>query len=197
MGRKLVDAPEITAHAWGLLSRGADSPDCAMHLLTLSTVTADRMPAARLMVNRGADRVSGRLWFHADAESPKVAELRTSPYACVVGYDPSEGIELRVMGSAVVHTRGHVADRHWGQFANIATWMIGSPEARPSGPYATDLRLPPDPDKLMHGLTARSRERFAVVEVVAETIDWLQAAGSDQKRAVLRRSGHWRAEVVG
>ena len=143
--------------AWGLLARGADDPGFAMHLLTLATVSEDGLPSARLMVNRGADRVSGRLWFHADAHSPKVAEVRARPCACVVGYDPESGVELRVTGSASVHTSGALADRHWEQFANLAVWMIGSPEARPDGPYSTDLRLPADVQRLTRGLTARSR----------------------------------------
>lgn len=192
----LFEATEIADRAWSLLVRGADDPGFAMHLLTLATVSAEGMPAARLMVNRGADRVSGRLWFHADAHSPKVAEVRARPCACVVGYDPESGVELRVTGSASVHTTGVLADRHWEQFANLAVWMIGSPGARPDGPYAADLRLPADAQRLTRGLTARSRARFAVIEVVAETIDWVQARSADSRRAVMKRGTHWRVEVV-
>jgi general stress protein 26 len=189
---------DVGDRAWTGLARGADDPAHPLHLLTLATVSVDGRPSARLMVNRGADGERGLVWFHTDAASPKTSELRANPWACVVGWDGASGVELRLAGSVALRTDDAVADRHWEQWSRQALWVYeqgtasGAPGAQP------DLRLPRDREQIAHRLTARSRAGFVVVEVRVETVDWLEveAGGSVQRRAVMRRSEGWEARWV-
>jgi len=193
----LVPTAQITDAAWRALERGADEATHPMHLLTLATVSPDGRPSARLMINRGCDRRTGRLWFHTDSQTPKVSELRASPFACVVGWDAGSGTQLRAFGSVQLHQRDTLSNRHWEQISAVAQWLWAEPgdvvgeEGEPP-----DLRLPRDKRQLTHKLTSREREHFLVIELVIETIDWQQASKTETRRATLRAEAGWAAIPV-
>lgn len=181
---------------WGNLERGADDARHAMHLLTLATVGADGRPSARLMTNRGAERGPGRLWFYTRVDVPKMAELRAASAVCVVGYDAVSGVQLRVFGESRVHTRDEVADLHWEHVAEVSRWLFESADQQGASPLGVDPRFPNDKDKLTAGVSAKARAAFGVIEIKAETIDWLQATERGQLRAVLHASDSWVPVVV-
>ena len=188
----LVPFDAIPDAAWRALQKGADEPSHPMHLLTLATVAEDGRPSARLMVNRGADRETGRLWMHTDALTPKVGDLRVNPYACISAWDAHEGVHLRVHGRVLLHQHDAVANRHWEQMSRAAQWIYAAErETVEADGEPPDLRLPRDKRQLPHKLTARERDHFVVIEVWVESIDWLQALRTEQRRAVLRGDEHW------
>lgn len=192
----LIDPPRIAEWVWRSLERGADDPRHAMHLLTLATAGVDGRPSARLMTNRGADRLSGRLWFYTRTDMPKVADLKAGPWVCVMGYDAAAGVQVRVFGQASVHTGDDLSEQHWAHVASVAKWLYeAAADAGPS-PAGVDPRFPLDRAKLTAGLSKRSRARFGVIEVKAETIDWLQAGERGQLRAVMHAADHWEARVL-
>lgn len=187
--------PEV---AWRALQHGADEPAHPMHLLTLATVGADGRPSARLMVNRGADRTLGRLWFHTDSQMPKVGEMRAMPFACVTGWDRAAGVQLRIYGSVVLHQRDAVSSRHWEQLSSAAQWLYSTPDAgrtteseAQGAAEPPDLRLPRDKRQIPHMLTARQRDHFVVIELQVETIEWLQANQKEHRGAIMRAEEHW------
>jgi pyridoxamine 5'-phosphate oxidase len=192
----LIDPTRIPEWAWSSLEQGADDPRHSMHLLTLATTGLDGRPSARLMTNRGADRVSGRLWFYTRTDVPKAADLRASPWVCVVGYDAAAGVQLRVFGQATVHTGDQLSEHHWAHVASVAKWLYeAAAEAGPS-PVGVDPRFPMNRAKLTTGISRRSRARFGVIEVKAQTIDWLQAGEQTQLRAVMHAEDRWAARVL-
>ncbi len=178
--------------AWRALEKGADDPSHPMHLLTLATVGPDGRPSARLMVNRGADRQTGRLWMHTDALTPKVSDLRVNPFACISGWDAATGVHLRLHGRVLLHQHDAVANRHWEQLSKAAQWIFAAePATVENNGDPPDLRLPRDKKQLPHKLTARERDHFVVIELWAESMDWLQAIKTEQRRAVMRSEEHW------
>jgi general stress protein 26 len=193
----LIPIENIADAAWRTLQRGADEPNHAMHLLTLATVAPDGRPSARLMVNRGCDRETGRLWFHTDNPTPKIGEMRSHPFACALGWDQATGVQLRMFGGVALHQHDAVSNRHWEQMSNAAQWLYSTPSDQASNAgEPPDLRLPRDRRQLPHKLTARERERFVVIELRVETIDWMQATQTSQCHAVLRADKRWFAEPV-
>jgi general stress protein 26 len=197
----LVPLDGISDYAWRALRRGADDPSHPMHILTLATVGPDGRPSARLMINRGAEREGhvGRLWMHTDSRSPKVAELQGAPFACVSVWDAAAGIHMRLHGRVVLHQHDECARKHWEQLSSAARWLFDAPDAPGQAGGSVeppDLRLPRDKAQLPHKLTARERDRFTVIEVRVETIDWLQATQTQQRRAVMHADGGWVAHVA-
>lgn len=189
----LISYKDIADFAWRSLQRGADHPQHPMHLVTMATVTPDARPAARLMVSRGVDRETGRLWFHTDVPSPKVADLLSHPSACIVAWDATSGVQLRLYGTATVHQDSALADEHWEQVSRAAIWLYGEPAPVENATGPVDLRLPRDKEQLIHKLTARERHQFAVVEIAVESIDWLQATSTERRRAHMVSAEGWRA----
>lgn len=192
----LIPAEQMGQEAWARLTAAANDRAHVMRLATLATVGVEGRPAARLMVIRGADADDGRLWFHTDARSPKVADLRVRPFACAVTYDPGDGVELRLNGSARLHQRDAAADRHWEQ-TSLAIWYLSrtppsmEPPAMQADPRLSGARTHPE-----EAFTRQAREHFAVIELVVDTIDWYQTLGDHCRHAVLRRDTAWRGMEV-
>jgi len=192
----LIPAGSIREWVWTSLSHGADLPDHPFHLLTMASVSPDGSPSARIMTNRGVDREVGCLWFYTRVDTPKIADIRARPRVCIVGYDPTWGVQIRLSGDAALHQHGPLADHHWNHIADVSRWLFHLRPEQGASAVGIDPRLPQDPEQLTHGLTARSRAQFGVLEVSVETIDWHQATGSRQRRAVLHARDQWQALVV-
>jgi pyridoxamine 5'-phosphate oxidase len=187
----LIGFAEMAEWVWAGLARGADDAEHALHLLTMATVSPDGRPNARVMTNRGVDRLAGRVWFYTRMDTPKVADLHARSAVCVVGYDRACGVQVRLNGTVRVHQRDAMAEEHWGHIAQVAQWLYQLPDLDRESPVGIDPRLPQDREKLTAGLTARSRAQFGVIEMMVETVDWLQANGREQRRAVMHASDRW------
>lgn len=193
----LIAMEEVVEWAWCELARGADDPGHPLHLLTMATVSADGRPSARLMTNRGVDRNMGRLWFYTRMDTPKVSDLHAGGDVCIVGYDPSAGVQLRLSGTVRMHHRDSMAAEHWEHVEQVSHWLFELPNLERESPVGIDPRLPQDREKLTEGMTAKARANFGVIEITIETIDWLQANGREQRRAVMHACEQWRAREVG
>jgi general stress protein 26 len=193
---RLIEADEMGEWVWTSLARGADLSDHPMHLLSMATVSPDGRPSARLMTNRGVDRFTGRMWFYTRMDTPKVADLHARSAVCVMGYDPAWGVQVRLNGTARLHHRDAMAEEHWGHIAQVAQWLYELPDLEEESPVGIDPRLPQDREKLTAGLTAKSRAQFGVIEITVETIDWLQATGPAQRRAVMHATDRWAVHMV-
>ncbi len=190
---ELIAPTDIADWVWVNLSRGADRHSHPFHLLTMATVSPDGRPAARIMTNRGADRVTGRMWFYTRLDTPKVADLRARHLVCFIGYDPDNGVQVRFSGSATLHQHGPLADEHWQHVSDVSRWLFHLSPEQSAAAVGIDPRLPRDHELLAKGLTARSRAQFVVLEVAVETIDWHQTDGAHQRRAVMHGKDGWRA----
>src|SRR5688500_16408763 len=102
-GSATIPPDRVAAEAWRRLSRAADDPSTPMRVVTLGTVSPEGNPAARLMILRGADGESGRIWCHSRRESAKIADLRGNPFFAAGAYDAVDFIQMRLSGSARVH----------------------------------------------------------------------------------------------
>ena len=194
--RDLIPSSQIPEWTWRHLKLAADRPDHPFHLLVMATVSPEGRPSARVMTVRGVDRGAGRMWFYTRMDTPKVADLRGRDSTCFVGYDPDSGVQLRLAGAAKLHQHDELAAQHWRHLSDVARWLYQLPEEAEAGAVGIDPRLPYDHEKLAAGLTARERAQFGVIEFVIETIDWHQATGAQQCRAVLRGSEGWKCKVV-
>ncbi|MCA9284067.1 MAG: pyridoxamine 5'-phosphate oxidase family protein [Phycisphaerales bacterium] len=183
-----IDIPRL---AWERLRRAADDPADLVRLVTLATVTPEGLPAARLMVLRGADRTTGRIWFHTRAKSAKTVDIAALPACCVVVYDPAEMVQLRLVGRGSLHTLDDLARGHFEHGA-LARERMMEVVAAP----LPDLLWPGSAEELRHAVKRQAWQHFTVVEMVVESIEWLQALPDARRRAVLRAEEGWRAEEL-
>lgn len=102
----------VLDRAWGLLEHAVGHRKSPMHLGLLAT-QSESGPQARLVVLREANQSNALLRFHTDIRSPKFAELQHDPRVAWVFYDPSEKVQIRLLGRAEIHTSGAIADEAW------------------------------------------------------------------------------------
>lgn len=111
------DQPETLFAAW--LTAAVDAGEREPHAMTLSTIGADGVPAARILILKNVDRDGWQFAVHA--ASPKGQELFRRPAAALTFYWPSQARQVRVRGAV----RPEPADRSAADF-----------RARPAGSRA-------------------------------------------------------------
>ncbi len=128
---------DVVAWVCDRLSLAADTPSDSMHLQLLATLDTSGCPDARLMVLRGVSLERPALWFHADAQSRKIAQIKANPAASVVAFDPSNDLQIRLRGHAVLVTSDEELRAHWQHIRALVQHLRHDEASTP----AHDLRL--------------------------------------------------------
>jgi len=168
--------------AWRLLAEGPALRRNAFHMPALATVDADGHPQVRTVVLRAADPATGTLRFHCDRRSAKATDIAATGRAALHGYDTASKIQIRVSGTARLHTDDATADAAWAGSRVMSRTCYGidpAPGTRlPTGDAYTQ---PEDGAEMDLG-----RANFCAVVVTATRLDFL----------FLDRRGHRRAAWV-
>ena len=190
----------IAEDLWDRLEEAATRGKPAFHLPALATVAADGTPAARVVVLRHADRAAGVVGCHADARSPKVAELAANPAAAWVFYDRPGKLQVRLTGRTELIADGPAFEAAWADTTPSARrCYLGDfpPGAAADGPESNVPVELADRDPT-GAESAPGRARFRLVRTTAETLDWLHLAHDGHRRARFTRGpgGDWRGGWV-
>jgi hypothetical protein len=192
----LIDYERIGEETWTRLALACDDPTQPMRTVVLASVNDRGAPDARLMILRGADRQSGRLWFYTDVRSAKLEQLRAQPTVTVVAWDPTPCVQLRFNGTATVRTTGENTDDHWRQASMGLLVLLSSPD-EPGRPLTRpDPRLVGMKHSLDAGDLKTARDRFAVIEVAIFSAEWLQISGNEQRRAIMHGANGWAVQPL-
>jgi len=167
---------------WRLLREGPVLRRNAFHMPALATVDADGSPQVRTVVLREADPATGTLRFHCDRRSAKAADIAATGRAALHGYDEASKIQIRVSGTANLHTDDAVADAAWDGSRIMSRTCYGiAPAPGTTLPAGDAYTQPADGADL-----DLARPNFCAVVVTATRLDFL----------FLDRRGHRRAGWV-
>jgi len=151
---------------------------------------------ARTVVLRGADRAAGVLRFHTDRRSSKIGQLANDRRVALVFY--GDGVQVRLRGTASVHDDDAGSDAAWAATSTMSRRCYltdaapGTPSTTPTSGLPAELAAVLRPPL---EATHAGRERFAVVSVRVQSVDWLHLAASGQRRAGFSRNdGDWIAQ---
>ncbi len=166
---------DVLAAALARLQGGAADPGSPWHDPTLCTVGLDGTPQARTVVLRRFDPAARLLETHTDTRSTKHAELLAHPQAGLHGWDETDKVQLRITGTATLHTGDAVAEAAWAALRprSRATYRVQ--------PGPGTLRETPDPAGEMD--EAASRAVFCVVRLAFDRLEWLQLGPQNHRRA--------------
>ncbi|WP_339733995.1 pyridoxamine 5'-phosphate oxidase family protein [uncultured Gimesia sp.] len=177
----------ILDETWQHLTSAIETETHPWRLGQLATAAEGR-PRVRTVVLRDVQPESRELICYTDRRSDKVSELEESPWIEWVTYDPITRVQIRLRGSATIHSDAARAAQHW---------QDSSPEHRRG--YITvsapgtkvDSAVSNLPDYLFDRLPNDEEaqlgfENFAVIVCRIEHLDWLQ----------LRRNGHLAAQFL-
>lgn len=165
------------AEAWRLLVRGAADRRSPFHTMQVASIRPDGWPAVRTVVLRGVDPPARTLRFHTDRRAGKLADLAADPRVQIHLYDPGRKLQLRLDGLATVHADGPLHAACWAATRPMGRACYRTPAA-PGQPLDDPSVVIPEPEHADHG-----RDRFTVVTVRAETLDWLYLHVAGHRRA--------------
>lgn len=180
---KPVSHGEILKTIWKNLDLGTLDRNHPFHAPVFGTVTSSE-PNLRIVVLRRFWRRPAQLAFHAHAGSPKIAELKTNPNVSWLFFHPEERLQVRIKGSATIHTSGELHEEQW-----LATELfsrrcyIGEAPTRESRRPTSGLPETLIDRKPTHEESESGKANFVVVTSTIKEIDCLEMNVKGHRRS--------------
>ncbi len=169
---------------WLMLNRGADKFNDPYHWPVLGT-TGKMGCNLRTVILRQFVQSERLLVCHTDIRAAKVKDIHNVKLVSWLFYHPKKKIQLKIAGSAELHTNDQFANEQW-QAASIATRLNfctvdspGTPISHPTSGLPNFLlnKVPTLLD------SERGRENFLSISCRIDSIDWLALSAIGNKRA--------------
>ncbi|MRT30035.1 pyridoxamine 5'-phosphate oxidase family protein [Herbaspirillum sp. CAH-3] len=186
-----MNLPELHTLIWDELQRGASPTRSPFTIWQLATLGLDGAPQLRSIVLREADALSGRLGFHTDLRSPKLAEIGADGRVAMLAVDLDRHLQLRLNGVAQVVQDAARIHAMWTGARPHTLILYKTPHA-PGTPIAQpeDGHVPPQ-------ASGDGFENFALVEVRLERIEWLDLTPNQHRRARFERlQDQWQGQWI-
>ncbi|GJE55900.1 MULTISPECIES: pyridoxamine 5'-phosphate oxidase family protein [Methylobacterium] len=169
---------------WRRLEQGVADRNSGFHTPALATVDLHGRPQVRTVVLRDADRAAGTLRIHCDRRSEKAVEIAATGSAALQAYDRDAKIQIRVDGTAELHTDDWFAESIWTEAQPMSRAVYGIVP----GPGTALLNgggytLPGADEAILAG-----RDNFGVVVIRAERLEFLYLDRRGHRRALWLRS---------
>jgi pyridoxamine 5'-phosphate oxidase len=176
----LADSLEM---AWQLWGRGTVDRHSGFHTPVVTSVDEHGNPHARTMILRAVDRETRTMRFHTDVRSAKMLHWKFKSRVCILGYDASKKIQLRVDGHVDLHTTDTAADDAWKN-------------SRPESRVAYGVKIAPgsivDAPSSAPQFNEDGRENFTAVIAHVESLEWIYLSAEGNRRAIFS----WRDGVL-
>ena len=160
--------------SWKNLYNGVRNFRHPFHRPALTTMAGNK-PQARIVILRGFSEKDRTLICHCDARSPKVSQIRDNPNVIWLFYHPEKWMQVRLSGTASVHTDDKTAESQWEKvrLANRINYCTeippGSPTDKPTSGLPGFLR-----DKALKCLDhPEGRKNFTAIVCRFDEMDWL------------------------
>ena len=186
-----MNLPELHTHLWDALRLGASPNRSAFTIWQLATLGLDGAPQLRSIVLREADESTGKLAFHTDRRSSKLADIDADDRVAMLSLDLDRHVQLRLNGRARPVQDGARVRRMWDGARPHTLILYQTPYA-PGTVIAQpeDGHVPPEP-------AHSGFDNFTLVEVVLDAIEYLDLTPGQHRRAVFRRDdGAWRGQWI-
>jgi 3-hydroxyisobutyrate dehydrogenase len=178
---------EIQQNAWNLLVHGSKTPGDAFYTGTLGTQSGNGV-SLRTVVLRKANTIQKNLICYSDKRASKIKEMNANSNVSFMFWDSERKIQLRLSGTATVHTTDSLSEEHWQQASpsNRRSYLAipapGSPQLDPTSglPEGLDTREPSLEE------SESGRANFAVISIQVQHLDYLHLAKGGHRRAMFR-----------
>lgn len=168
--------------AWQRLARGAHDRAAPTRFVMLATQDQTGWADARMLVLRAAMAESAQITLHTDAQSPKIADLRTDPRCCLLAWDAEAQLQIRLRARARL-SQGSAAE--WSALPDAGRALYGGcPAPGTSLPAPEAHEIAPDP------------ARFTCITLTGEALDLLHLDPAGHRRARYLRSAGWAGEWI-
>lgn len=174
------DLTEILQICWRHLDHGTKDRRSGFHHPVVSTVNAAGKPKSRVIILREADADKKILRFNADVRTLKWGEITRQRAVSLTFYDEPEKTQLRVEGSATLHTGDSTAKLAWDasqRMSRLGYCAMPGPGTAIASPE--DFHLPQPDDDSSAGLA-----NFGTIIVEVSSIEWLYLKVRGNRRAL-------------
>mgnify|MGYP006431624547 CR=1 FL=1 len=182
---RYTDLDTVFDRVWRRLERAGDDAGHPFRTLAFGT-TQNGQPHLRTVVLRAVDARERALSFHTNRHSQKVADLEAGSRIAWHGWDTEAREQVRLRGTASVHTDDAVAEAMWASQPprSLAVYPQSQPSGTPLDGPDDGLRASVQERPISREDVEEGRPHFAVVRTVIDEIDWLH----------LHPEGHYRAQ---
>ena len=128
---------DVLNSSWRILHNGVRNFRHPFYRPTLATMDGNK-PEVRTVILRGFSEKDRTLICYCDARTPKVSQIRSNPNVSWLFYHPKKWIQLRLSGTASVHTNDKRAESQWkkARLTSLINYCSettpGSPTGKPS-----------------------------------------------------------------
>jgi hypothetical protein len=169
---------------WSMLLRGVTDSNDPFHWPVLGTTGKDGC-RLRTVILRKAIRSDLLLVCHTDARAAKAQEIMNFAKVSWLFYHPAKKIQLRIAGSATLHTDDRFADKQWSEIKTTSRLNYctvdapGTTVAKPSSGLP-DFLLKKIPSLFE---TEIGRKNFMAIACRIDEVDWLRLSTLGNRRA--------------
>ena len=110
---------KIMQKAYELMRDGIKNRSSMFHTLTMSTMHKNDI-YSRVMVLRDFNASRRTLRFHSDYRSEKVKAIKENPTCSVIGYDPADKTQIRMVGKAKINHKNKKSQKAWEESQSIS-----------------------------------------------------------------------------
>lgn len=176
------DLDAALTRAWTLFAQGVATRRGPFHTPTFANIADDGTPEARTVVLRAVMPDTWSLRFHTDRRPQKFASLTARPRVTLHAYDPAAKAQVRLRGTAALHTTGVIADAAWASSRPISRVCYAQATA-PGSPLA----VPQLPVVQTGTHEDVGRQNFSAVVITVDQLEWLYLLVHGHRRALFTR----------
>ena len=179
------DLDKTYIKVWELLASGLKNRNAPFHIPVFICGEKNRSDG-RIVVLRGLDEKKKKIWFHSDIRSNKVKILKSNPKGCLLFYDKTEKIQLRVVGKIKINYKNKITDKSWKKTVHMSRQCYLGNKAPGSSSDIPASGLSENIDNLKYSLEESEigYENFCVIETNIKSIEWLYLAAKGHRRAI-------------
>ena len=178
------DLDKVYLEIWNLLDKGLANRDASFHIPVFICGDQNKFDG-RVVVLRGIDKIEKKIWFHSDIRSNKVKKLKSNSQGCLLFYDKSEKIQLRICGNAKINYQNDMTKKSWQKTAHMSRQCyLGDKSPGSDSNHATS-GLTDDIDNSKYTIeeSEAGYKNFCVIEALIAKVEWLYLASKGHRRA--------------
>ena len=187
---------KILNNEWLELSFGVRKAEHSYHTFTFCTIF-EKIPEARTVVLRNANKSRNFISFHSDIRSKKYLQLKDNNNVCALFYDKSRKVQLRVNGVGSVEHKSKSCVKSWNKMSKESKICYLAPLAPSS---TTSKFIPNLPSMTPHQITDKDEaygyQNFCIINIKISKIDWLQLDHKGHKRILFEFNNDFSANWI-
>ena len=174
---------DILEKIWLCLENGCHDRKSPYHTFAIATIANDR-PSNRTVVLRDYNKKEKSISFNTNYASTKIADIKKNSYVEGLFYDKEDKVQIRISGIARIDNMND---------ACISKWSQMSSQSKECYFQNIDPGMEVEkPDSVKTIYEADLSDKFTVITIKINNIDWLYLSSKGHRRAKFSTSNNFK-----